>query len=116
MSNGSTDEWVSKLSDDLTELKISSASVAQKLDIITAGFEKIEIAMQSLTSATAKQETRITLLEQKLSEIQNSYPKNLNEDFAIIKTQVAGFQKVMWLVSTSIVGLIIKGIYDAMGS
>ena len=116
MSNGSTEEWISKLSNDLTELKIASASVAQKLDIIKEGFEKIEKSMSSLTSATAKQETRITLLEQRLQEIQTNYPQNLNEDFAIIKSQVSGFQKLMWGVSTSMVGLIIKTLYDAINS
>jgi|MDTB01.3.fsa_nt_gb hypothetical protein len=116
MSNGSADEWVAKLCNDVTELKISSASVAQKLDIISAGFEKIEKSMESLTSATAKQETRITVLEQKMLEMQSNYPQSLNEDFAIVKSQMAGLQKLMWIVSTSIVGLIIKTLYDAVGN
>lgn len=114
MSNGSSDEWVAKLCSDITELKIASASVEQKLDIIRVGFEKIEKSMESLTSATAKQETRITVLEQRVIEIQSNYPQNLNEDFAIIKSQMLGFQKLMWIVSTSMVGLIIKTLYDAM--
>tara|TARA_R110001583_G_scaffold7985_26_gene39089 strand:+ start:1560 stop:1907 length:348 start_codon:yes stop_codon:yes gene_type:complete len=114
MSIGSSDEWVAKLCNDVTELKIASASVAEKLDIIKSGFEKIEKSMESLTSATAKQETRITVLEQRVIEIQSNYPQNLNEDFAIIKSQMLGFQKLMWIVSTSMVGLIIKTLYDAM--
>jgi predicted nucleic acid-binding Zn-ribbon protein len=114
MSNGSTEEWVAKLSDQLTEIKISSASVSQKLDVIQSGFEKIEKAMESLTSATAKQETRLTVLEQKVVEIQATHPQGLSEDVAIIKSQIAGYQKLMWVVSTSIIGLLIKTLYDAM--
>ena len=114
MSNGSTEEWVARLSDDLTEIKIASASVSQKLDVIKEGFEKIEKSIESLTSATAKQETRISILEQKIKELQSNNPQGISEDVAIIKSQINGYQKLMWVVSTSIIGLLIKTAYDAM--
>ncbi len=114
MANGSTEEWLVKLQDSLTDLKIASSNVEQKLDVIQAGFEKIDATIQTLTSATAKQETRIVVLEQRVDEMQTSYPRNLSEDFAVIKSQISGYQKIIWVVSTSMVGLIIKALYDAL--
>ena len=114
MANVSTEEWVSKLQDSLTDLKIASSNMEQKLDIIQAGFSKIEYAIEAISSQTAKQETRIVVVEKRIEEISNYYPRNLSEDFAVIKSQVAGYQKLMWIVSTSMIGLVIKAVYDSI--
>ena len=49
MANGSTEEWLVKLQDSLTDLKIASSNVEQKLDVIQAGFEKIDATIQAET-------------------------------------------------------------------
>ena len=116
MSNGSPEQWLINLQDSLTDLKIASSNVEQKLDVIQAGFEKIEKSVDVLSSSTAKQETRLSIVEQRLEEMKDQQPKNISEEFAVIKSQVAGFQKVIWLVSTTIVGLLIKAMYDVLMS
>jgi peptidoglycan hydrolase CwlO-like protein len=116
MANGSPEEWLVKLQESLTQLTIASANVEQKLDVIQAGFEKIERSVEALSSSTAKQEIKISILEQKIAELKSQQPKNISEEFAVIKSQVSGFQKIMWLVSTSIVGLVIKAMHDMLMS
>ena len=63
MASNSSEEWVTKLQEALTDLKISSVNVESKLDQLQQGLQKLEIAMDAMKDVTSTQETRIQLLE-----------------------------------------------------
>jgi chromosome segregation ATPase len=105
-------EWVSKLQDAITEIKISSANIEQKLDQIKDDFAKVEEFISKLSDITSKQEVRLTLLEEKQGVIQGSLPKNLNEDMAIMKATIANYQKFLWILASGVVGLLLKTLLE----
>lgn len=104
--------WVSKLQDAITEIKISSANIDQKLDQMKDDFSKVEASISKLSDITARQEVRITLIEEKQSAIQRNLPQNLSEDMAIMKTTLANYQKFLWIVSSGVIGLLLKTIME----
>jgi uncharacterized coiled-coil protein SlyX len=105
-------EWVSKLQDAITEIKISSANIDQKLDQMKEDFAKIEEFISKLSDITSRQEVRLTLLEEKQGVIQNSLPQNLNEDLAIMKATIANYQKFLWILTSGVVGLLLKTLLE----
>lgn len=105
-------EWVSKLQDAITEIKISSANIDQKLDQMKDDFAKVEESIARLTDLSSRQEVRITLLEEKQAVIQQHLPQNLNEDMAIMKATIANYQKFLWLLASGVVGLILKTLVE----
>ena len=105
-------EWVSKLQDSITEIKISSANIDQKLDQMKEDFTKVEESIAKLSDISGKQEVRITILEEKLIVIQGFLPQNLNEDMAIMKSTLANYQKFLWILSTGVIGLLLKTIME----
>tara|TARA_Y100000310_G_scaffold245477_1_gene250461 strand:- start:5375 stop:5713 length:339 start_codon:yes stop_codon:yes gene_type:complete len=112
MPNGNnTTEWVTKLQDALNQLQLSSASVELKIDQLKDSVEKLDIAMQELKSITNNQETRVVLLEEKTARI----PELLGEDLALIKAQLKTYQRFLWLVAGSVVGLALKMTLGSVG-
>ena len=105
-------EWVSKLQDAITEIKISSANIDQKLDQMKEDFAKVETSIAKLSDTTSKQELRITLIEEKQIAIQQAMPQNLNEDMALIKATLSNYQKFLWILSSGVVGLLLKTLFD----
>jgi uncharacterized coiled-coil protein SlyX len=105
-------EWVSKLQDAITEIKISSANIDQKLDQMKDDFAKVEEAIAKLSDVTTKQEVRLTLLEEKQAVIQGFLPQNLNEDLAIMKATIANYQKFLWILASGVVGLLLKTLME----
>ena len=85
-------EWVSKLQDAITEIKISSANIDQKLDQMKEDFAKVETSIAKLSDTTSKQE--------------------LNEDMALIKATLSNYQKFLWILSSGVVGLLLKTLFD----
>jgi hypothetical protein len=105
-------EWVSKLQDAITEIKISSANIDHKLDQMKEDFAKVEISIAKLSDISSKQEVRLTLLEEKQGVIQGSLPQNLNEDMAIMKSTISNYQKFLWILTSGVVGLLLKMIME----
>jgi chromosome segregation ATPase len=105
-------EWVSKLQDSITEIKISSANIDQKLDQMKEDFARVEVSIAKLLDTTAQQEVRLTLVEEKQMAIQQNIPKNLNEDMAIMKATIANYQKFLWVLASGVVGLLLKTLLD----
>jgi len=105
-------EWVSKLQDAITEIKISSANIDQKLDQMKDDFAKVEELISKLTDITARQEVRLTLLEEKQAVIQGSLPRNLNEDLAIMKATISNYQKFLWILTSGVIGLVLKTLLE----
>jgi uncharacterized coiled-coil protein SlyX len=105
-------EWVSKLQDSITEIKISSANIDQKLDQMKEDFTKVEESIAKLSDISGKQEVRLTLLEEKQAVIQGYLPQNLNEDMAIMKATIANYQKFLWILTTGVIGLLLKTLLE----
>ena len=108
MPNGHSDEWIVKLADSLTSLKISTGNVESKIDQLSASMEKLEYSISELKNVSNNQETRITVIEQRQELCQSMIPERLNEDFALMKSQVASYQKFLWLVAAAVAGLVAK--------
>lgn len=104
--------WVAKLQDSITEIKISSANIDQKLDQMKEDFARVESAIEKLSDITGKQEVRLTLLEEKQAVIQSSLPRNLNEDIAIMKATLSNYQKFLWILTSGVVGLLLKTLLE----
>jgi len=111
MSNTNS-EWVSKLQDSLTEIKISSANVESKIEQIVIAIQKLEMSIDDMKNTTASQDTRLALLEERLNSCSSIIPDNLVEDFAIIKSQITSYRKLSWMVSSVVTGLVIKMFFD----
>tara|TARA_B100000700_G_scaffold247491_2_gene276964 strand:- start:2893 stop:3228 length:336 start_codon:yes stop_codon:yes gene_type:complete len=109
MSNASA-EWVGKLQESLTEIKVSSANVEAKIEQLMVGMNKLETSLDDMKNITSNQETRLQLLEAHCSRI----PAALGEDFAVMKSQLASYRKVSWMVISVLVGLVVKTFFDLM--
>jgi len=107
-----TDEWHVKLQEALTDIKLTVGGVDNKLDQLSVSVQKLEAGFEDLKTVTNSQETRIALLEERLSSCSTMIPDNLNEDFALIKAQIKGYQKFLWMISSVLVGLVIKILFD----
>jgi hypothetical protein len=71
-------------------------------------FSKVEASIAKLSDITAKQEVRITLVEEKQSSIQRNLPHNLSEDIVLMKSTLASYQKFLWIVASGVIGLLLK--------
>ena len=109
-----TDEWLTKLQDSLTDIKVSVIAVDTKLDQLSVSVQKLEAGFEDLKSVTNSQETRLALLEAKLENCSQLIPENLVEDFALIKAQSRSYQKFLWMTSSVVIGLVIKTLFDMM--
>lgn len=111
-SSKASSEWVSKLQDAITEIKISSANIDQKLDQMKEDFAKVELSISRLSDQTGAQEVRLTLLEEKQIAIQQNLPQNLSEDLALMKSTLSNYQRFLWIVASGVVGLLLKMIVE----
>ena len=112
MANGgsNTEEWLVKLQDALTDLKITTTSVESKLDQLKDGFESIQNAISALNTQSNSQETRITLLEATCKTI----PSTINEDIALMKAQLGTYQKLLWIITATIIGIIARLVFPVI--
>jgi len=112
MANGNTEEWLIKLQDSITQLMLSSSSVESKIDQVVDSVAKLEKSMEDLKNITSNQETRIQLLESHCARI----PERLNEDFALMKSQLKSYRQFLWMTSSILIGLVLKTLYDSIGA
>ena len=108
--------WQSKLQDSLTEIKILASNVDSKLDALSVSVQKLEQGFEELKNLTNNQETRIALLEQRLDTCHGMIPPNLSEDVALLKSQIGSYQKFTWALTTGLLGVFVKFVFDAMTS
>ena len=113
MANGSksAEDWLVKLQDALTDLKIVTTNVESKLDQLKEGMEKIESSMTELSGVTARQETRLSILEEKYDNCSRLIPPGLSEDLTLMKAQLSSYQKFLWLMTASVVGIIARLVF-----
>ena len=100
---------LSKVCEGMTDLKVSFGNVEAKLDQMQIGMAKLETSMKRVEEITSNQETRLQLLESANSRI----PVDLNEELALIKLQLSAYQKFLWLLATSVVGIVFKLVSSA---
>ena len=108
--------WQSKLQDSLTEIKILASTVDGKLDQLSVSVQKLESGFEELKNLTNNQETRIALLEQRLDSCHSMIPANLSEDVTLLKSQIGSYQKFTWALTTGLLGVFVKFVFDAMTS
>jgi len=75
-----SDEKVIELNQNLNELKINTQTIVIKMEQIYDSIEKLEKTVETISTAVSSQEKRLTVLEQ-------STPRNLIEDLALLKTR-----------------------------
>ena len=110
MDNGNAEGWLIKLQDALTDLKVTTTSVETKLDQLKQSLDNMQTSVAVLTDASNSQETRIQLLEAACAKI----PKTINEDIVLIKAQLSGYQKFLWLVTATVVGIVAKLVFPVV--
>ena len=67
----------------------------------------MQTSVSILTDASNSQETRIQLLEAACAKI----PNTINEDIVLMKAQLSGYQKFLWLVTAAVTGIVVKLIF-----
>ena len=110
MAPVSVEDWVTKLQDALTQLKVSSSNVESRLDQIQQCMQKLENVMEEMKNVTSNQETRLQLLEAHCGRI----PDMFNEDFVLMKAHLKIYQRLLWIVTTVVVGIVGKLILGPM--
>ena len=110
MANGNVEDWLVKLQESLTDLKMSASSLDSKLDQLTVSLSKLESSVEDMKNITSNQETRIQLIEAQCARL----PAKLNEDLVLMKSKLAGYQKFLWMVGATVMGLFIKTLYDTI--
>ncbi|HIL25976.1 MAG TPA: hypothetical protein EYG21_01060 [Nitrospinaceae bacterium] len=110
MANVSIEDWLIKLQESLTDLKLSASSLDTKLDQLTVSLSKLEVSVEDMKNITSNQETRIQLIEAQCARL----PEALNEDLVLMKSKLAGYQKFLWFVVATVIGLFVKTFYDTM--
>ena len=87
-----TEESVKELNDSLNELKVNTHTIVIKMDQIYDSIEKLEKTVETISTAVSSQEKRLTVLEQ-------SIPKNLIQDLAVLKNAQETYNKILWIVA-----------------
>ena len=107
-------EWIAKLHESLTEIKILASNVDTKLDQLSLSVQKLEAGFEDLKTVTNSQETRLALLEERWNYCSSMLPENLNEDIVLMKSQLHSYQKFTWMLSATVMGLLVKFVFDMM--
>ena len=105
--------WIIKLQESLSEIKLLAANVDTKLDQLSDSVKKLEAGFEDLKSVTNSQETRLVVLEERYQRCTDMMPENLSEDFALMKSQLSSYQRFTWILTTSVVGVVAKLLFDA---
>jgi hypothetical protein len=108
------DDWIPKLQESLTEIKILASNVDTKLDQLSASVQKLEAGFEDLKSVTNSQETRLALLEERWNYCSSMLPDNLKEDHVLMKSQLNSYQRFTWMLTATVMGLLVKFIFDMM--
>jgi archaellum component FlaC len=99
-----SEEAFKELNNTLNELKVNTHTIVVKMDQIYDSIEKLEKTVETISSAVSTQEKRLTVLEQ-------STPKNLIEDLALLKNSQQTYNKILWVVTTGVAMALIQSIF-----
>ncbi len=99
-----SDEKISELNQSLSELKVNTHTIVVKMDQIYDSIEKLEKTVETISTAVSSQEKRITVLEQSL-------PKNLIEDLALVKNAQQTYNKLLWIIATGVAAALMQSFF-----
>ena len=89
----------------MMEIKIGTERISSKLEQLSDTIEKLESSISRIDNALSSQEKRLIILEQ-------SVPKNLLEDLALIKNAQTNQNKILWLVGGAAISGWLKTIFN----
>lgn len=102
-----TDDKILELNQNLSELKVNTNTIVLKMEQIYDSIEKLEKTVESVSAAVSSQEKRVTVLEQ-------SVPKHLLEDLAILKNSQASYNKLLWIIGGGVIAALIQSFFKVM--
>ena len=102
-----SDEKVSELNQSLNELKVNTQTIVIKMEQIYDSIEKLEKTVETISTAVSSQEKRLTVLEQ-------STPKNLIEDLALLKNSQQTYNKLLWLVGGGVLASLMQSFFKVI--
>lgn len=85
-------ESVKELNEAVNSVKVNTERLVAQMELIYESVEKLENSIEKINDVINIQERRITVLEQ-------SIPKNLIEDVALIKASQASSSRFLWMVA-----------------
>jgi hypothetical protein len=102
-----SDEKVIELNQSLNELKVNTHTIVVKMEQIYDSIEKLEKTVETISTAVSSQEKRLTVLEQ-------SMPKNLIEDLALLKNSQETYSKILWLVGGGVLASLMQSFFKVI--
>lgn len=102
-----SDEKVIELNQNLNELKINTQTIVIKMEQIYDSIEKLEKTVETISTAVSSQEKRLTVLEQ-------SMPRNLIEDLALLKNSQQAYNKLLWLVGGGVLASLMQSFFKVI--
>jgi predicted nucleic acid-binding Zn-ribbon protein len=99
-----SDDKISELNSSLNELKVNTHTIVVKMDQIYDSIEKLEKTVETISTAVSSQEKRLTVLEQ-------SVPKNLIEDLALLKNSQQTYNKLLWLIGGGVAAALMQSFF-----
>ena len=91
----------------LTELKLSIERMSSRLEQTYERVERLETSIQKVEGAVSSQERRVIILEQTM-------PKDLIADLALMKDSLATYKKFSWIVAGAVVASWVNEILGLM--
>jgi uncharacterized protein YoxC len=99
-----TEEGMQSLNHNLNELKVNTQTIVIKMDQIYDSIEKLEKSVEAVNEAVSSQEKRITVLEQ-------SIPKDLIADLALLKNSQNTMNKILWIVAGGVLAALAQSVF-----
>lgn len=85
-------ETAKELNESINSVRVNTEKLVTQMDLIYDSIERLENNLEKMNDALSNQERRITILEQ-------SVPKDLLQDIALIKATQAQSSKFLWMVA-----------------
>ncbi len=83
---------IRELNESVNSVKVNTERLVTQMELIYDSIEKLETYVGKINDSLNNQERRITILEQ-------SVPKDLLQDIALIKAAQASSSKFLWMVA-----------------
>jgi predicted nucleic acid-binding Zn-ribbon protein len=99
-----SEENIKELNESLGELKVNTHTIVIKMDQIYNSIEKLEKTVETISHAVSSQEKRLTVVEQ-------SIPRNLIEDLALVKNSQQTYNKLLWVIATGVAAALMQSFF-----
>lgn len=99
-----TEETLLNLNQNLSELKVNTQTIVVKMEQIYDSIEKLEKSVEAVNEAVSSQEKRLTVLEQ-------SIPRDLIADLALLKNSQETYNKILWIVAGGVLAALAQSIF-----